>query len=102
MAFCRFMKTKTSILMAALAAWSAAEAEIAGYPDGPKLPGVPYSVHDPARPQPAVVTTGGAISVKPPSDAVVLFDGSSLDAWTPGWKIQNGAMVATSNNIQSR
>ncbi len=34
-----------------------------------------------------------------PSDAIVLFDGQSLDAWEPvrageaGWKIENGAMV---------
>lgn len=77
-------------------------AEIHGYPDGPKLPGVPYCVHDPARPQPPVVTTGGAISVKPPSDAVVLFDGKSLDAFTPGWVIKDGALIATAKNIQTK
>jgi hypothetical protein len=96
------VKINSWILVAALGAGGAANAEIKGYPDGPKLPGVPYSVHDPARPQPPVVTTGGAISVKPPSDATVLFDGTSLDAWTPGWKIQDGAMVATFKNIQSK
>lgn len=76
--------------------------EIAGYPDGPKLPGLPYSVHDPARPQPPVVETAGAVVVKPPSDAVVLFDGTSLDAWEPGWVIKDGAMVATDKNISSK
>jgi hypothetical protein len=36
---------------------------------------------------------------KPPSDAIVLFDGTSLATWeaatpgSPGWKIENGAMV---------
>ncbi len=79
-----------------------AQAEIKGYPDGPKLPGVPYAVHDPARPQPPIVETGGAILVKPPSDAVVLFDGKSVDAWTAAWEIKDGAMVATKSDTQTK
>ena len=69
------------------------------------LPGLPYHVHDPARPHPPVVTPstepGG-----PPSDAIVLFDGKDLSKWTsakltPGvtpiaapapWKVENGYM----------
>jgi hypothetical protein len=51
-------------------------------------------------PVPAVITApaGGV-----PSDAVVLFDGKSLDAWEPvrpgepGWKIKDGAMVVVPN-----
>lgn len=78
------------------------QAEVQGYPDGPKLPGVPYVVHDPARPQPRVVENAGAVEVKPPSDAVVLFDGKSLDAWNPGWKIENGSMVAQGKDIESK
>ncbi|HVJ45381.1 MAG TPA: hypothetical protein VM511_03275, partial [Luteolibacter sp.] len=58
---------------------------IHGYKDTEKLPGVPWGVHDPDRPQPRIVETAGAVSVKPPSDATVLFDGKNLDAWT-----QNG------------
>ena len=72
-----------------------ANAEIHGYPDGPKLPGVTYSVHDPARPQPPAVETSGPVTTQPPSDAVVLFDGKSLDAWEPGWMIKEASMVAT-------
>ena len=53
-----------------------------GYTDTPMLPGLPYRVHDPARPHPVVVTPaaqpGGA-----PSDAIVLFDGKDLSKWTP-------------------
>lgn len=79
-----------------------AQAEIHGYPDGPKLPGVTYSVHDPARPQPTVVTTGGAVSVKPPSDAIVLFDGTSLDAWSPGFILKDGLMIAAAKNVETK
>lgn len=90
------------MMVALAAASSAVQAEIKGYPDGPKLPNSRYVVHDPARPQPPVVTTGGATSVPPPSDAVVLFDGKSLDAWTPGWEIKDGAMIATGKDISSK
>ena len=44
----------------------------------------PWAVHDPNRPQPKVVTPGTFSSPelpgKPPSDAVVLFDGRDLSA----------------------
>lgn len=96
------MKVNRLTIVFVSAACGVVQAEIHGYPDDPKLPGVPYVVHDPARPQPRTVETAGAVCVKPPSDAVVLFDGTSLDAWTPGWVIKDGAMVATGKNIQSK
>lgn len=102
MAFSGMMKTNMGVILAVSVACGVAEAEIHGYPDGPKLPGVAYSVHDPARPQPPAVETAGAVVVKPPSDAVVLFDGTSLDAWTPGWVVKDGAMVATGKNIETK
>jgi hypothetical protein len=96
------MKVNPLLVFAISASCGVSHAQIQGYPDGPKIPGVPYSVHDPARPQPPVVETAGAVVVKPPSDAVVLFDGKSLDAWTPGWVIKDGAMVAASKDIESK
>ena len=66
-----------------------------GFRDTPMLPGGKWHVHDPDRPAPKVVTPaaqpGGA-----PSDAVVLFDGRSMDAWTPSgkpWVLKDGAMT---------
>ena len=52
-----------------------------GYDDTPLLPGGKWHVHDGNRPQPPVVTPG--CCCKPPSDAIVLFDGTNtveLDA----------------------
>jgi hypothetical protein len=65
-----------------------------GYTDTPMLPGLPYRVHDPARPAPPTVTPGKQPGA-PPSDAIVLFDGTSLDQWIPArqpWKVENGYM----------
>ena len=56
--------------------------------------------HDPDRPHPPIVTPGAALGA-PPSDAVVLFDGSSLNAWRGNkgteparWVMRDGYMEA--------
>jgi hypothetical protein len=70
-----------------------------GFTDTPMLPGLPWHVHDPARPRPPIVTPGAAPGA-PPSDAVVLFDGKDLSKWSqrgpkgevldPKWPLRDG------------
>ena len=71
-----------------------------GYTDTPMLPGGRWHVHDSGRPQPLEVIPGATCAsdtpAKPPSDAIVLFDGTSLSMWrtengqAPGWTIRDG------------
>jgi hypothetical protein len=89
-----------------------------GFTDTPMLPGLPWHVHDPARPHPNVVTPG-AQPGQPPSDATILFDGRDLSKWTvahlgtaaytvspnpAGWKVGNGyfEVVPHSGDIASK
>lgn len=85
-----------------------------GYDDTPQLPGQKWKVHDCERPQPRVVTpptpsTQDAPGA-PPSDAIVLFDGTDLAGWVASkdgspaqWKVQDGYMEVApkAGNIQT-
>ena len=53
--------------------------------------------------KPAKVTPGEQDSA-PPSDAMVLFDGTNLDAWKGGeqWEIENGVAIAQKGGIQTK
>lgn len=68
-----------------------------GYDDTPLIPGSTYKVHDKNRPLPRVVTPG-ATNDQPPSDAVILFDGTDLTGWDGPdgadghWTVENGYM----------
>lgn len=86
-----------------------------GYTDTPQLPGSQWRVHDADRPQPALVLPGRAGTPErvgePPSDALVLFDGSSLSSWQAvgkpdqpaAWELREGAMVVNgSGSIETR
>jgi hypothetical protein len=82
---------------------------VLGYDDTPFLPDGKWRVHDINRPQPRVVSPGAAVG-DPPSDAVVLFDGSDLLQWQAvtggdaGWKVRDGYLevVRGAGDIQTR
>jgi hypothetical protein len=66
------------------------------------LPGqrpVEWPVHSLQRPHPAIIHPGGPALIAPPADAVILFDGTSLDAWRADadsgvarWRVVAGAL----------
>src|ERR1051326_5911293 len=98
----RFSTTAVfSIVLALAQAVGAASAGPALYGDPPDEHH-PWAVHDPNRPQPKIVTPGSLSSPeqpgKPPSDAIVLFDGTDLSQWQndksepPKWHVENGVM----------
>jgi hypothetical protein len=74
----------------------------------------PWCVHDRNRPQPAVVTPGTFSTLeqpgKPPSDAIVLFDGTDLSKWEADegngvptkWVVKDGAMECVPKSGQIR
>lgn len=91
---------------------------VRGYTDTPELPSG-WRVHDIDRPQPRVVTPGEH-PCQAPSDAIVLFDGTDLSAWTgtkqddpkkkkynpegqARWKVENGYMECTpTGNLKTK
>ena len=98
------MKPSTLLVMSSLALAGAAAAFAQqnpnfGYTDTPMQPNGKWHIHDPARPQPVVVTPGGAEgpTTPAPSDATVLIGpGGDLSAWsmTDGkpatWEMKDG------------
>src|SRR5580698_7762709 len=69
-------------------------APVLGYTDTPIIPGMKWHVHDPARPHPPVVTPGPYFTEMPPSDAIVLFNGTDLSHWQSAKDSQSNAGVA--------
>ena len=82
---------------------------VAGFQDTPLQPDGKWHVHDPARPQPPVVTPGSfSEQAAPPSDAIILFDGKDLSQWrdkaTGGpaaWTVADGVAVSAKGDIQT-
>lgn len=100
------MKQKTRNLLAftlaTMAVLSVPARAADGYKDTPMIPGTQWHVHDSDRPQPRVVTPGKVFSQEapPPSDAIVLFDGTDFSKWEGEhgevkWKLENGYMETT-------
>jgi hypothetical protein len=84
-----------------------------GYTDTPLIPGQKWRVHDVERPAPPVVEPGASAGA-PPSDAIVLFDGTDLSKWAqrtkdgslvePRWPVRDGYFEtgAKTGSISSR
>ena len=78
------------------------------------IPGTSWRVNDKGRPLPRVVTPGDASTrppVAPPSDAIVLFNGSDMGEWESvkdgspcPWNLVDGAMqvVPKTGNIRTK
>jgi hypothetical protein len=84
-----------ALLVATAMAGGAMAQDKPGFRDTPMLPGGQWHVHDPDRPQPVVVTPGATPGAAP-SDAIILFDGRSLDAWRGEralWDVKDGVMT---------
>jgi hypothetical protein len=75
------------------------------------IPGLPWRIHDANRPQPPVVAPS-AKPGGPPSDAIVLFDGTNLTHWgvrnqggtlaAADWPIADGVMTAGAGMLTTR
>jgi hypothetical protein len=83
---------------------------VAGFQDTPMQPDGKWHVHDPARPQPPIVTPGNSFSenAAPPSDAIVLFDGKDLSKWVDkktggpvNWTVADGVATSAKGDIQT-
>lgn len=82
-----------------------------GYSDTPVIPGTKWKVHDIDRPRPEVVTPGEKPG-DPPSDAIILFDGKSADAFISKnkegekqpcpWKIENGELLVAGGDCWTK
>lgn len=80
--------------------------EYPGYDDTPMIPGSEFRVHQQDRPQPPRVIppeTNGAPECAPPSDAIVLFNGTSLEHFDENtWKVKDGILIAGHGNLQTK
>ena len=86
--------------------------EVWGFTDTAFNPGSRWRIHDADRPQPPVATPGETVSIPPPSDAIVLFDGTDLSQWVSSgangagspatWTVRNGYFEAEGGNLSTK
>jgi len=86
---------------------AATKGKIDGYTNTPLQPGGKWTVHDPRRPQPAIVTPGTVSTQetpgKAPSDAIVLFDGKDLSNFkTSNWLVKDGYVQVKGGQLTSK
>jgi len=67
-----------------------------------KQPWSEYTVHQMDRPHPVKVQSAGALCIKPPKDALVLFDGTNTDAFTVAWTVKDGLMIASPRSTRTK
>lgn len=99
------MKLATALATAALAISALATTALTA-----QSPLSEWPQHSLDRPKPRVVEPGAGYTIAPPSDAIVLFDGRSLDQWAseggtpPRWRVESGAFVAVpgSGTLQTK
>ena len=106
-------------ITAVLAMPTAAQEKPASQPASPQAQSAPAQT--PAKPSPKdtevwepvpPIVTPGATNDKPPSDAIILFDGTNLDQWVStkdkspaDWKVADGVMTVVKtpgNNIETK
>jgi hypothetical protein len=82
-----------------------------GYTDTPLQPNGKWHIHDPARPQPRVVTPGGAEALMSPAPAdatVLLGGGSDTGAWTQTdgspatWEMRAGVISSGKGMLRTK
>lgn len=83
------------------AGWAVNEQGVGGYDDTPMLSWCDCRKHDANRPVPVHVEAEPVV-LPAPSDAIVLFDGTNLDAWQPNqWSMENGTLVSGDDALDS-
>jgi len=107
------MKSRLLMLAAVVAVSTATaqeagwfEYEFPGYTDTPLIPGSGFRVHQQDRPQPPRVVppeTDASPGGAPPSDAMVLFNGASLQQFEEtSWEVADGILIAGDGNLCTR
>jgi len=80
--------------------------EYPGYDDTPLISGYQYQVHQPDRPQPPRVIpneSSDKVGLLPPSDAIVLFDGSDLRSFKETtWQVEDGRIIAGKQDLSTK